>query len=398
MYRAALAAVDGRALVADHLRRHPLRSSFSGLAVGKAAAAMAWGLLDAQGGALRRLLVVTRHGHGGDIATAHAGLTLVEAGHPLPDAASLQAGRDLRALLDEMPPEESFVCLISGGASALLELPRPGVTLDELRRVNRWLLGAGLSIRDMNAVRCGLSTLKCGGLLRHLAGRRVCGLLISDVPGDDPAVIGSGLLAAPRAGSLPPDLPPWLKNLLARAQTGEPAPPPPAPALHILATNFHARQAAEAAARAMGYAVRNHDGLLTCEVAEAARRIAAALVREPGVLHLWGGEVSLRLPPRPGRGGRCQHLALMVARELRIQGRRAWSLLAAGSDGSDGPGEVAGALVDGGTLARARDAGLDVVDCLRRADAGHLLAGTGDLVVTGPTGTNVMDLVLGIMV
>ncbi len=402
IYQAALEAVHGRRRVAEFLHRHPPSGPCQVVAVGKAAAAMAQGALDAAAGAVRRLLVVTAEGGGAGLepVPGHAAppLLLVEAGHPVPDARSLRAGRLLQEFIASAPAGEDFLVLISGGASALLEIPRPGITLEDLQRVNRWLLASGLAIRHMNAVRRRLSAVKGGGLAALLAGRRVLGLLLSDVPGDDPAVIASGLLA-PAADPVPFEalsariaIPAWLSDLLA-------AHPPAVPAdageveTHVIATNRHARRAAARAARERGFAVHEHEDLLQGDVQEVARELAASLLQEPG-LHVWGGEPTVRLPESPGRGGRCQHLALLVAQRLHRRGH--FAVLAAGTDGRDGFGEAAGALVDGGTLARAARAGLAPAEALARADAGTLLAATGDLLAARYTGTNVMDLVLGL--
>jgi len=191
------------------------------------------------------------------------------------------------------------------------------------------------------------------------------------------------------------DLPPWLAQAV-RVGLAERAgrPRPEAPPLRILAGLDHAKQAAAEAGRQIGYTVQIHSEFLDGEAGETGQRLAGVLASsEPG-LHLWGGETTVRLPPDPGRGGRNQHLALAAA--LEIRGRDDLLLLAAGTDGTDGPTEDAGALVDGATLDRAAVEGLDGEGCLARADAGTLLEAAGDLIRTGPTGTNVMDLVLGL--
>ncbi len=401
IYHSALAAVHGRRLVADCLSEAPFPGPFHLIAVGKAAAAMVRGVLDVQPHAARRCLVVCPHGAGRGLSRLHDRLELVEAGHPVPDAGSLRAGRLLREFIAASPPRMPFLVLVSGGASALLELPRPGISLSDLQRVNRWLLASGLAIGEMNAIRRRLSLVKGGGLSSLLAGRRVRGLLISDVPGDDPAVIGSGLLVGGDGGLPARGLPAWLQALLERAGGAEEAASPAGCAgiapermeMVVLATNRDARRAAARAGRALGYAVFEHETLLVGDVAAVAEDVAAQMASHGAGLHVWGGEVTVRLPSMPGRGGRCQHLALLVARHMQHESR--FLFLAAGTDGRDGPGETAGALVDAGTLGRAGQAGLRASDCLRRAAAGELLAATGDLVVTGETGSNVMDVMLG---
>lgn len=405
IYRAALAAVHGRCRVADSLRRHPFAGPFHVIAVGKAAPAMTHGVLDVKADEAARLLVICPHGVGEELEGLHPALTRVTAGHPLPDEGSLRAGSLLWDFIAAAPPGEAFLVLVSGGASALLELPRPGITLEDLQRVNRWLLGSGLPIQEMNAVRRALSRIKGGGLLSLLVGRRIRGLLMSDVPGDDPAVIGSGLLARPFDHRLPDALPDWLQALVSRAQGSgtdqlqvSHGRIPDFLETQVIAANRDARRAAVQAARVLGYEVHEHQKLLIGDVNDAAKRLTACLVAEVPSLHVWGGELTLQLPDQPGNGGRCQHLALSVAQELarNLPDESPYLFLAAGSDGRDGPGGAAGALVDHGTLVRACQAGWSASDCLRRADAGSLLAASGDLLMTGPTGGNVMDLMLGL--
>lgn len=393
-----MAAVHGRARVREYLHsalppRPPTPVYL--IALGKAACAMAQGAYDALGGAIREALIVTKRGYAERLPWP-----VLEAGHPVPDQASLEAGARLEAFVRAMPETALVLVLLSGGASALVERLPPGVTLADLKRVNHWLLGAGLDIRAMNAVRSRLSLIKGGRLAQWLHPRRVLGLALSDVPGDDPRVIGSGPLVADSESEalwqhlvLPPDL----HALLAR---GTPAPHGGATfsgvTMEIIATNADARRAAAEAARAAGYRVAMEPTLVLGDAVEAGRRLADRLLHAaPGMLHVWGGETTVRLPPRPGRGGRCQSLALSAA--LTLAGHSAW-LLAAGTDGSDGPTEDAGALVDGGTVARGAQRGLDAAQRLACADAGAFLEASGDLVHTGPTGTNVMDLMIGLRI
>lgn len=397
VFSAALDAVGGRHLVAEHLASVAAPQQAILIAVGKAAGAMAQGALDAWGPAIQGGLVISKPGHLDCFALASQGLDSIEGSHPVPGPGSLRAGERLLGLLGGLPRGAEILFLISGGASSLVEVPAGGLGLEELARANRWLLGSGLDIGRMNRVRKALSRIKAGGLLGWLGGRKARVLLISDVPGDDPAVIGSGLLVPDPALSAVAglDLPPWLAQAV-RVGLAERAgrPRPEAPPLRILAGLDHAKQAAAEAGRQIGYTVQIHSEFLDGEAGETGQRLAGVLASsEPG-LHLWGGETTVRLPPDPGRGGRNQHLALAAA--LEIRGRDDLLLLAAGTDGTDGPTEDAGALVDGATLDRAAVEGLDGEGCLARADAGTLLEAAGDLIRTGPTGTNVMDLVLGL--
>jgi len=391
IYSAALAAVHGRRRVRDALTAHPLEGPVALVAVGKAACAMARGAQEALGTAIVDALIVTKYGHGEPLPWP-----VIEAGHPLPDAMSLAAGEQLAAFVTRLPLSTTVLVLLSGGASALLERLPAGMTLDDLRRVNEWLLGSGLDIHAMNSVRKRLSCIKDGRLAQMLQPRPVACLAISDVPGDDPRSIASGPLTSdPRAPNAA-NLPSFLRQILARTP---PLPPANADCFNdvhytIVARNVDAC-AAVAAAAPPGWRVQMHAGFVQGEAAEAGARLARVLDDSgPGTFHVWGGETTVRLPPQPGRGGRCQQLALAAAREL--DGRENVWLLAAATDGSDGPGEDAGALVDGGTIARGEAEGFDANDALARADAGSFLEASGDLIATGPTGTNVMDLVLGL--
>lgn len=390
-YRAALAAVDGRPCVARALKTTPLDAPVALMALGKAACAMAQGARDVLGDAIGSALIVTKYGHAEPLPWG-----VIEASHPLPDDKSLEAGARLIEFATRLPAEGTVLVLLSGGASALVEALPPGITLDQLRAANAWLLASGLSIHDMNAVRKRLSRIKGGRLAKLLAPRRVVCLAISDVPGDDPRAIGSGPLTVDdREIGSAVKLPEFLRQMIARA---EPAPRADDPCFatvryEITATNADARVAAERAAQAAGFRIANDAPLVTGDAAEAGRELARALSELPAhTVLIRGGEPTVRLPAAPGRGGRAQHLALAAA--IALAGRRDVALLAAGTDGTDGPTDDAGALVDGETVARGELGGLDPKHALDAADAGSFLEAAGDLVHTGPTGTNVMDIVI----
>lgn len=393
VYAAVLKAVDGAAAAHNRLVHAQVGQAVHLVAIGKAAVAMAHGACDALGDRLAAALVITKHGYG-DPDWRDPRVTLLEAGHPLPDADSLTAGDRLLQFIQQAPADAPFVFLISGGASALVEVLPEGVGLEQLRAANEWLLGCGWDIARINRIRRALSCIKGGRLARHLGERPVLNLLLSDVPGDDPAVIGSGLLVPdPLLSSpLPDGVPAWLRSLAART----PAPPAAVAAVttEMLLSNRDARVAALAAAIANGWQVHAVPGLVTGDALERGRELAASLLAGPHGLYILGGETTVRLPAVPGRGGRCQALALAAAQLL--SGHEECYLLAAGTDGSDGPTEDGGALVDGGTIARGALGGLDADECLARADAGSFLEASGDLIQTGPTGSNVMDVILAL--
>ncbi len=389
-FQQGLAAVNGRRCVQAVLQQQVFPGGVLLVAIGKAATAMTAGAMDAIGSRVTAGLVITRHGHQESSAYADTRILSLEAGHPLPDEQSLSAGNALRLFLANAPADAQFLFLISGGTSSLVEVPAEGVSLAKLRALNRWLLASGLPIDAVNRVRTAFSQIKGGRLLQHLAGREAELLLISDVPGDVPAYIGSGLLTPPVSDPLP-ELPVQFADL--------PRSSPPnigSRNVHtrIVATNHQAMQAVNVAAASAGHEAYLHDSLPASDAIVGGERISGFLLdASPGV-HVWGGETTVKLPTHPGRGGRCQTLALVTAR--RIANKDGIYLLAAGTDGTDGTTSDAGALVDGGSIARGEDGGFDASDCLSRADAGAFLEASGDLIYTGPTGTNVMDLVIAL--
>src|SRR3569832_1625560 len=392
VFHAAQAAVHGGTGVAAALRAMNVRGPRRAVAVGKAACAKWEGARDA----LEASLIVTKRGHVTP-ACAQAGVTMIEAGPPRPDEHSLCAGEAVLRFITATPPAAPLLFLLSGGASSLMEVLPPGATLADLQRLNAWLLASGWPIDRMNAARRRLSCIKGGRLAVHVRGRRVLQLLISDVPGAAAADIGSGpLLPAHDEASFPiGELPAALQALVTQASSSVDTATFAHIETRLVARQDDALDAAAAAARSAGHeAYLLHHERLAGDAAAQGQALAAASLQAPPGVHVWGGETTVALPPRPGRGGRNQQLALAAATVLA--GYDGICLLAAGTDGSDGPGGDAGALVDGGTLARGALEGFDAVDHLRRADAGRFLEASGDLIHTGPTGTNVTDLVIAL--
>ena len=412
-YRAALDAVGGRESVRRRLAVEKVLAPRFAFAVGKAAAYMMAGAFDVLGERIEGALVVTRHGHAGGVLDPGWPVEVVESSHPVPDASCLAAGRALLGFIDAVPGDADVLALVSGGASALVEVLPEGFVASDLARVNEYLLAAGHPIGAMNRVRKRISRIKGGRLARYAAPRRVLNLAISDVPGDDPKVIGSGLLVAHSSEDLAVDdlgLPPWLVEMGRRAPPlagGDATIRASAGCIRteVIARPADARAAVVAACRSAGIDVVEHPSLLQGDAVGTGRRIGREIAQAKPAAHVRMGETTVVLPPNPGRGGRCQSLALAAAMEIGgstgagapvagIGEGGGACVLAAGTDGSDGPGEDAGALVDAGTIARGAAAGLDPERSLRAADAGTFLEASGDLVHTGPTGTNVMDLVV----
>ena len=393
--RAALDATGGRESVRRRLSGDRAFAPRFAFAVGKAAAAMMAGAFDAVGGHIERALVITKHGHAGGVLDPGWPVALVESSHPVPDESSLEAGRALIDFVDGIPADGDVLALISGGASALVEVLPHGFGTSDLARVNEYLLAAGYPIGAVNRVRKRISRIKGGRLAQHIAPRNAIGLAISDVPGDDPKVIGSGLLVPHSNEDISVDdldLPPWLVEMGSRAPPLSCNKATESIRTEVVARPADARAAAAAVLRATGVDVVEHPGLLEGDAIDVGRRIGVEIAGASPRVHVWASETTVVLPLHPGRGGRCQSLALAAA--LEISERTGTFVLAAGTDGTDGPGEDAGALVDAGTVARGIASGRDPAVSLGRADAGTFLEASGDLIHTGPTGTNVMDLVV----
>jgi len=386
------------------------------LGAGKAAGAMVHALeaLWPQDAPLSGL-VVTRYGHTPPRPTGlPARIEIAEAAHPVPDAAGLQAAERMLALTHGLAADDLVLCLISGGGSALLTLPCKGLTLQDKQTLNRALLHSGATIAEMNCVRKHLSRIKGGHLAAACAPAQVVTLAISDVPGDDPAVIASGptvpddstcadaLAILTRYGIT---LPHAVQAALRRGDLETPKPGDPRLAghqVHLLATPQQSLQAAAEAAGATGLAVyllgdaiegESRDvGRVHGAMARAVAQGRSSLQR-PCVL-LSGGETTVTVrraegaAPR-GRGGRAGEFCMGVAEAL--QGQPGVWALAADTDGIDGMEDNAGAIVSPDTLARANALGLDLAGHQQRNDAYGFFSALGDLVVTGPTHTNVND-------
>ena len=365
------------------------------IAFGKAAPAMVAGFSDALAG-------VTIDGFAAAPAPEPCPLPVVAAGHPEPDEGSVAAGRRALSLAEAAGPDDLVVCLVSGGGSALLEVPVAGVSLDDLVLTNRALLRSGADIAAINAVRKHLSAVK-GGRLGAAAGQaRLVTLVLSDVVGDPISVIASGpTVPDPTTyqdaidvvgrfglrGSIPD---PVVAHLVA-GPSGEVSETPkeahPRHEMRLVGSGSVAAAAAAESARRRGCASR----IVTTHLEGEARQAAAWALdaaEKPGEVCIFAGETTVTVTG-DGQGGRNQEAALAAAIEIEETNL---TFLAAGTDGIDGPTEAAGAVVDGGTVTRGARSGLEARESLRRNDAFTFLDAAGDLLVTGSTGTNVADL------
>ncbi len=399
IYQRLLEGIRGDVRVAQALQKRPLTADkIVLLATGKAAASMARGAVQVLGERIIDAWVVTRHDHCDGIKK-QPGIHCIEAGHPLPDMHSLKAGEDLRDWLSCLPADADLLVLTSGGTSALIEcLPAP-TPLKDLVRLNQWLLSGGLSIQTMNRIRQSVSCIKGGGLLACVPPNiAIEHLVLSDVPDDDLAVIGSGLFVPISSSASTkeeiPILPDWILSMQQAALSCRSFQHKNIRINHqIIASNTLACEQLVLLGGEMGMIVHHHIEPLEGDAVVQGKLIADYLQQtaEAG-LHIWGGETTMTLPAKPGRGGRNQHLALVVAQELA--GSLNIVLLAAGTDGTDGSTDDAGAIVDGSTVHRGEEQGMNLQSALQQRDSGSFLEAAGDLISTGITGTNVMDIVL----
>jgi hydroxypyruvate reductase len=402
-FAAAVAAADPRRVLPRHLPAKP-RGRCVVVGAGKSAAVMAAAVEDAWADVPLEGVVVTRYGH----AVPTQRIEVLESSHPVPDAAGEAAARRILAAVGGLGPDDLVLALISGGASALMPLPAPGLTLADKQAINRALLASGATIGEMNCVRRHLSAIKGGRLAKAAAPARVVTLAISDVPGDDPAVIGSGptvpdptsfgearAILARRGISPAPHVAAHLEA--ATDETPKPGELPHA-SFHLIATPMMALRAAAEVARGnglapliLGDALEGESREMGTVLAGIARSVGAHQTPvAPPALLLSGGETTVTIGSgRAGRGGRNTEFLLGLA--VALGGAPAVWALAGDTDGIDGTQDAAGAIVAPDTLGRARAAGLDPRAVLDGHDSYGMFAALGDLVMTGPTLTNVND-------
>lgn len=421
--RAALLAADPAEAIRRHVRRvadqlwvgdvryhlPEIRRVFV-VAIGKASVAMSEAAIDLFSGKVAGSLIVTKA-----FNYRPSSFDILIGGHPAPNENSILAGQRIASLLADSRQDDLIVCLISGGGSALASLPAGGVSLADLQSFTNTLLRSGATVNELNAIRKHLDMIKGGGIARMAGRARVLALILSDVVGDPLDVIASGpttpdtttfadawnILETRSLKDLAPDA--ILAHLQAGVRGHMADTPKPGDALFqrvqnvIVGSNRQAAQAAVMRAQELGFNALLLSTFVEGEARQVAR-VAAALVKEmvhydqpikkPACL-VWGGETTVTVSGT-GKGGRNQELILAAAIELDgCEGVLAESL---GTDGADGPTDAAGAVATGETVSRARTLGYDAAAMLADNDAYHFFALLGDLIFTGPTGTNVNDL------
>lgn len=402
LFEIGVQAADPAAAVHSALVSCPLQGQGAGrqfvLAVGKAACAMTEAALthvpkEAQVAAL----AVTNYENVRDVR----GSVVMGAGHPIPDENGLRAGEAVIEMLQATGPEDHVLFLVSGGGSSLLPAPVPGITLADKIRVNELLIKSGVAISETNLVRQQLSLLKGGGMARLASPAKGRTLVVSDVIGDDTRAIASGPTASPlgsredavqllKQSDLWPKLPDAVQRVLSEREP-QPLALEENSDISVICSNRISLDAMVVAAPDWDPEVVSDS--LCGDVEDASRDIVSAVDRARGrgkKMLIWGGETTVRVRGS-GKGGRNQELALRVAKEARsIPGD--WVFLAGGTDGRDGPTDAAGGVVDGGTIRRIQDSGGDPVQLLALNDSYAALQAAGDLLITGPTGTNVADI------
>ena len=430
---AALRAVDPYAAVQRNLSARDLESfervfivgaGKAGVAMARAATEIAGDKLAGGAVSVPYLPSPSGRGAGGEGEP----VTFITGGHPLPGEGSLAAGRAIAELLAHTTPRDLVLALISGGGSALMELPKAGLSLSDLQTTNHQLLKCGATIHEFNTVRRALSQIKGGGLLRLAHPARVLGLILSDVVGNDLSIIASGptvaadviadvadglrrttTLAIVEKYQLQSALPPHVLTTLQHESVT--SVPESAAENRLIASNRLAGEAAAQAARELGFAAEFLGDDWQGEAREVGQRFAERLTAPPdpsllsrrelpsgeggrGVRAVIAGGESTVTVRGPGKGGRNQEVALAAA--IAIEGQPNLVISTFATDGVDGPTDAAGATVTGQTVARARALGLDPQTSLDHNDAYTFFAALGDLVLTGPTGTNVNDLLFGL--
>jgi glycerate 2-kinase len=414
IFRAALDAADPRDAILKRMRRYNLRrfQNVHVVGAGKAGAGMAAALERVPGLCVAGGLVNVKYGHTARLRRVE----LCECGHPVPDENGMAGARRIAQIAQQAGPRVLVLCVISGGASALLPLPAEGISLADKQAATEALLACGADIHELNTIRKHLSAIKGGQLARLAWPATVITLVLSDVVGDDLDVIGSGptvpdrssfaqSLAIVRRYGLLERVPGAVRARLELGAAGgiEETPRVGDPVFArvrnvIVGSNRIAVDSAARAARALGYGTLVLSTMVEGETRDVAR-VHAAVAREirasgrpvkPPACVISGGETTVTLSDGHGPGGRNQEFVLAAARD--IAGLENMVVLSAGTDGTDGPTDAAGAIADGRTVARASEMGLSAADALARNDSYHFFEPLGDLIRTGPTGTNVMDV------
>ena len=393
-----LAGVDrvlGYNAVIKYLEENPISGNLNLVSIGKAGSSMALAVLDHPDVKINSGLVITKRDHLEEGLKKYSNVKCLESDHPTPSLTSLECGNELINFINSKTEKDEFLFLISGGGSSLVELMVDGFSLDELMILTDALLSRGYNINDINAIRKHFSQIKGGKLASFIKNRKTTVLAISDVPFDDPKIIASGPLSY---DDLKINLDSYEDDIVDKLKSVKPISCPDANKFsnidtHVIAKLDDAKLACKVHGKKLNYDTYFHENFIEGDVNDLADYFSEFLDNCEKGLHIWGGESSVQLPENPGRGGRNQQLALLMADKIK---NKDIIFLSAGTDGTDGPTNDAGGLVDGNTISIGTRNNLDHKTYIENADSGNYLEKSDSLVTTGPTGTNVMDLILAI--
>lgn len=407
LWQQGVKSVKGKECVKEYLGKEKiLEGEYTLIAIGKAAGDMMCGALDVLGNNIKTGLVLTKHDHI-DAELMHDGRIIChESSHPVPDESSLEAGRILLNFISQIPCEHQIIMMISGGASSLVEVLCDSCDLNGLRKINEWGLNNGLDINEMNYMRQKVSLIKGGKLQKYIANKKVFCLYISDVPEDNINVIGSGLLYKDKdLGNLinaqkKIEIDNFIKAainiknndndslLKAKKVKGQSI------THQIIANITLAKKAIYKHLNSFDKPVYMPSDSIDTDYETVAENITNTLKNAKDGVYIWGGEPTVTLPKTPGLGGRNQALALLLSK--KIKSMEGISILVAGTDGTDGPTDAAGAFVSTNTYKLATENHLNPELAIENANAYPLFEQLDNLYKPGPTGTNVTDLVIAI--
>lgn len=395
IFLAGIDRVLGYNAVQEYLDNNPISGDLNLVSIGKAGSSMALSALEHPSIKIKSGLIITKRNHLEKGLEKFNNIICFESDHPTPSDASLKCGEALINYIDSKGDKEDFLFLISGGGSSLVEYMVDGFSLNDLKELTDALLSRGYNINDINAVRKHFSQIKGGKLASFLKNRKATVLTISDVPFDDPKIIASGPLSY---DDLKINLESYDQDIIDKLNSVKPISCPDIEEFsnintYIIAKLDDAKLACKLHGEKLNYKTHIHEDFIDGDVNKLADFFSNYLDNCEKGLHIWGGESSVQLPQKPGRGGRNQQLALLVAEKIK---NKDVIFLSAGTDGTDGPTNDAGGIVDGETIKIGYEKNLDYRQYLDNADAGNFLEKSESLVTTGPTGTNVMDLILAI--
>ncbi len=418
-YRAALGVVEPKAAVARAMAWDGERLVVDGrsisvgmnarvlvVAIGKAAVALAEGAIEVLGDRIDDGVVLTKYGH---LGAGINGFHCFEAGHPIPNASGVQATRSIIDALEGLTSDDIVLALISGGGSALLELPREPLTLQDLQHTTEILMHAGAGIHDLNAVRSVLSEVKGGGLRRRMDGARCVSLLLSDVLGNDPQVIASGptvlvhrsnaeAQAVVSRFGVESQLPESVRSVLSGDDRVGSTPDSSHDVWTVIADNAAMVKELQSVVETEGLSARLQWQAYDGDAVDLGRKIVEDALASDDTwdVLLGGGEATVEVTGQ-GFGGRNTEAALVSAMALEQQGGD-WVVASLASDGDDGSAQAAGAIADPETVPRGRSIGVEPATSLANSDSATYFRKAGGLVVTGPSGTNVNDVYIAVRI